>query len=228
MPGQVGPDGGGNAYANGTINTVGKFISSDTLGDSAISESGGNVGIGGSDFTVPFLADNPSLATFVDGIINPTIMSVGNAASSDFGAFAMIAPRGTLAAPADNQDGDSVGQVQFYGLYESGTVTADTAYIESTVVSAASKTGNLIFRTAGSGGVPVIALVLAPTGVATFINAVKLTPVAFASLPATPEEGMIASVNNSNTATWGATIAAGGSNKVLAYYNGVNWTVAGK
>jgi hypothetical protein len=55
----------------------------------------------------------------------------------------------------------------------------------------------------------------------------QLTPTAFASLP-TPSEGMIASVNNSNTAVWGANIAGGGANKVLAYYNGTNWTVAGK
>lgn len=51
--------------------------------------------------------------------------------------------------------------------------------------------------------------------------------VAFANLPATPVTGMLATVTDSNTATWGATIAAGGSNVVLAFYNGTNWTVAG-
>ncbi len=55
-----------------------------------------------------------------------------------------------------------------------------------------------------------------------------LGPVAFAALPAAPAEGMLCSVTDSNTATWGATIAAGGANHVLAYYNGTNWTVAGK
>ena len=68
----------------------------------------------------------------------------------------------------------------------------------------------------------------ATTDVLALGNTLALTPVAFASLPAAPAEGMIASVNNSNTATWGATIAGGGANKVLAYYNGTNWTVAGK
>ena len=61
--------------------------------------------------------------------------------------------------------------------------------------------------------------------VATFTVPVRLTPVAFAALPA-GAEGMIASVNDSNTATWAATIAGGGANKVLAYYNGTNWVVA--
>jgi hypothetical protein len=50
---------------------------------------------------------------------------------------------------------------------------------------------------------------------------------AFTNLPASPLVGMIAYVSDSNTATWGATVAAGGANKVLAWYNGTNWTVMG-
>lgn len=52
--------------------------------------------------------------------------------------------------------------------------------------------------------------------------------VAFASLPAAPIVGMLAYVSDSNTATWGATIAGSGSNNVLAFYNGSAWTVVGK
>ena len=51
------------------------------------------------------------------------------------------------------------------------------------------------------------------------------TPVTFANLPATPSEGMIFPVTNSNTATWGATITTTGAFHVLAYYDGSNWTV---
>lgn len=57
---------------------------------------------------------------------------------------------------------------------------------------------------------------------------VDLTPVAYASLPASPTEGMLAVVTDSDTATWGATIGGGSTNNVLAFYNGTNWTVAGK
>ncbi len=57
---------------------------------------------------------------------------------------------------------------------------------------------------------------------------IQLTEVAYAGLPASPTVGMLAAVSDSNTATWGATIAAGGANHVLAYYDGTNWTVAGK
>lgn len=65
-------------------------------------------------------------------------------------------------------------------------------------------------------------------GVATIQQAYRLTPLAFAALPASPAEGMMAWVNDSNTAVWGATVAAGGTDKVLVVYNGVSWTVAGK
>jgi len=57
---------------------------------------------------------------------------------------------------------------------------------------------------------------------------IPVTGVAFADLPAAPVTGMVAVVTNSNTVTWGATIAGGGANIVLAFYNGTNWTVAGK
>lgn len=39
-------------------------------------------------------------------------------------------------------------------------------------------------------------------------------------------EGALAPVSDSSTATWGATITGSGSNHVLAYCNGTNWTVA--
>lgn len=50
----------------------------------------------------------------------------------------------------------------------------------------------------------------------------------FVNLPGSPVEGMQFDVTDSNTATWGATAAAGGSNHVLVRYNGSNWTVVGK
>ena len=38
-------------------------------------------------------------------------------------------------------------------------------------------------------------------------------------------EGTLAAINNSTTATYGAAIAGGGTNHVLAYCNGTAWTV---
>lgn len=81
----------------------------------------------------------------------------------------------------------------------------------------------------GSSGVatPDLSVVRGAAGRADLASALRLVPVAFASLP-TAAEGAIASVNDSSTNVWGATIAGGGANKVLAYYNGTNWTVAAK
>jgi len=58
----------------------------------------------------------------------------------------------------------------------------------------------------------------------------KLTPGTFSSLPAcsSSTEGMHAAVTNSTTNTWSATITGGGTNHVLAYCDGTNWTVAAK
>lgn len=52
----------------------------------------------------------------------------------------------------------------------------------------------------------------------------------FAVLPACNSaiEGALAAVTDSMTATWGAIITGSGTNHVLGYCDGVNWTVAGK
>lgn len=56
-----------------------------------------------------------------------------------------------------------------------------------------------------------------------------MTPaVAFASAIAAPAEGTLQAFTDASTNTWGATIAGGGANHVLGYYNGTNWTVIGK
>jgi hypothetical protein len=59
-------------------------------------------------------------------------------------------------------------------------------------------------------------------------KSVRGTAVTFANVPGTPVEGMLVAVTDSTTVVWGATITGGGANHVLAYYNGTNWTVAGK
>lgn len=56
-------------------------------------------------------------------------------------------------------------------------------------------------------------------------------PSLFAAIPActiASEEGQIASVTDSTTNTWGATITGTGGFHVLAYCDGTNWTVMGK
>ena len=58
----------------------------------------------------------------------------------------------------------------------------------------------------------------------------QLDPTLFANLPrcASGTEGTQKPVSDSTTKTWGATITGGGSDHVLAYCDGTNWTVAAK
>ncbi len=58
----------------------------------------------------------------------------------------------------------------------------------------------------------------------------RLVPQAYATLTACSAaiEGTLGAVNDSNTITWGATVAGSSTNHVLAYCDGTNWTVAGK
>lgn len=51
---------------------------------------------------------------------------------------------------------------------------------------------------------------------------------AFANLPPAPTAGMMYTVSNSSTTVWGNVIGGTGASTVLAFYNGTNWTVAGK
>lgn len=59
-----------------------------------------------------------------------------------------------------------------------------------------------------------------------FTGPIRQSTFTFATLPSPPVEGMRVPVTDSSTAVWRATIAGGGANHVLAYYNGTNWTVA--
>jgi hypothetical protein len=49
----------------------------------------------------------------------------------------------------------------------------------------------------------------------------------YAQLPPAAE-GLMMNLSNSNTATWGANITGTGANRVVARWNGTNWTVVGK
>lgn len=62
-------------------------------------------------------------------------------------------------------------------------------------------------------------------GFGSFASYVKIAPVTVANLPASPTEGMLVPVTDSNTSTFNAVIAGGGAQHVLAFYNGTNWTV---
>lgn len=95
-------------------------------------------------------------------------------------------------------------------------------YYSTTVGS----TGGVTFNAVGAGSAFTFSDATTVTGTLS-ATTLSTTAVAFASLP-TGVTGMVATVNNSTTNTWGATIAGGGANTVLAFFNGTNWTVIGQ
>lgn len=60
------------------------------------------------------------------------------------------------------------------------------------------------------------------------VRALRANAVTFANAVTSPPEGTIQAFTDSSTATWGATITGSGSNHVLGYYDGTNWTVMAK
>jgi hypothetical protein len=67
---------------------------------------------------------------------------------------------------------------------------------------------------------------IGPVDYLSFMN-ITAHAITYAQRPATPQAGMVCYFTDSDTATWGATIAGSSTNKVLGWYNGTNWTVVG-
>jgi len=67
-------------------------------------------------------------------------------------------------------------------------------------------------------------------GNAVAVRAADDTISTFATLTACSAsgEGALASISDSATAVWGLVVTGGGSNHILAYCNGTDWTVAAK
>jgi hypothetical protein len=82
----------------------------------------------------------------------------------------------------------------------------------------------------GGAGDTSSAEVTNTTGSLAVAGNLTLKPGLFSVLPtcASGTEGTHGAVTDSTTNTWGATITGSGSNHVLAYCDGSNWTVAGK
>jgi len=58
-------------------------------------------------------------------------------------------------------------------------------------------------------------------------NVIRLTEITFASRPTGVPTGTLVNISDSTVNTPGSTIAGGGTNHVLAKYNGTNWVVVG-
>lgn len=192
---------------------------------------------GGTGATRGMAFDVPS-GGFIDHSVAGTlywrITSAGELKAWDSSAR-FLAPGGTVSSPG-------VQFASFKGMYD--PALADIGFTTSSTyrvricddgIMLGSVGGFLFSSTAlGSGTTKDTGIHRHAAGVTELNDGTKgnsgvllLRGRTFANLPASPVAGMEATVTDSNTATWGATIAGGGSNNVKARYNGTNWTVVG-
>jgi hypothetical protein len=157
----------------------------------------------------------------------------------------MVKSRGTSRlSNTVPQSGDEIGRISWQN--EDSTGTADAAAIRAVCAGTAASNDaptHLEFGTTpdGSGGADTTFYWrlrldghLHPLTSATYdigtntlgVRGVYFGGVTYANRP-TAAAGAVAYITDSNTATWGATVAGGGANAVLAWYNGANWTVMG-
>ena len=151
-------------------------------------------------------------------------------------SIAFVRLDNTAASPSNLGSGEVVGGAVFSG-WGAGAIQGGRARILANTTEAWTTTfgTDLQFDTTPAGGTRTQAMLIKAgaifgTGTNDAGAGTSLyTPQAFSSLATctTSLEGGVAEVNNSNTATWGATIAGGGTNKVIAHCNGANWTVMG-
>ena len=95
----------------------------------------------------------------------------------------------------------------------------------ATAAAAYGQSGNVMIVNPTSQPVPVAIVSSAATGT-TLLNLPKLrdAAVTFNQANAAGGEGTIQAFSNSTTTVRGAIVSGGGANRVLAYYNGTNWT----
>ena len=140
-----------------------------------------------------------------------------------------------LGVPAGTQ-GNSASVASGFGMYAGGSKVINLAPggIELATSGgtwlADSNSGTLMVgTTAGASDGKVRAASAAVSGTLT-AGVARLNPQLFANLPACTggSEGSISAVIDATSNAWGSVIAGGGSNHVMAYCDGVQWTVAAK
>lgn len=218
------------------------FGTSPTLGGSPVisSNSATALAIGPNGSTNPVVTVDGSVASQADGV-----KIAGNAAgsgvtfqatSSGSNAPINLTTKGTGNVFLSGQDVQATLQANRYFIVKGPSnnvayisANGDHAAVSGAVIKWDSSATNVFGGSDDTGLARNAASVVEiNNGTAGQSGVLLLRGRTFANLPASPVVGMQATVTDSNTTTWGATIAGGGANTVLAFYNGTAWTVAAK
>src|SRR5579862_3727495 len=219
--------GGQNNNASGSFATVGGGANNTASGSFASIVGGGtgntafanNSSIGGG--TSNFTGDT-GLSDHTIGL-NSTVG--GGKSNSASGSYSTI-PGGdsnTTGSSADHSFAAGFGAVaNFTGNF----VWADNVGAGTKTTFTSTAPNQFLIRASGGVGIGTAS----PQATLDTAGQDRRKPVTFSTLTACSStiEGETAAVTDSTVATWGSTIAGSGSNHVLAYCDGTNWTVAAK
>ncbi len=236
---------GGNVFWSGTHRTSGVYDAIHLKDTFSNTITGNHLNSFTNLYRYGIAIEDTSVgANFVDAWVGNTFGGMyGSGAYLGKASATVVGPNddGNLTLPGALNAGSAsinAGAITLSGsTVAAGTLSVSTANITFANMSAPNSTGGGYQFGGTTSSFPKLVragadlqLQLADgSATANFISrSVRGTPVTVANLPASPSEGMLVPVTDSNTNTWGATIAGGGSNHVLGYYNGTNWTVAGK
>jgi hypothetical protein len=154
--------------------------------------------------------ENPTNNTVVPGIYLDNSSPVGGAAPG-FGI-------GIEFIASDTSGDHPMGNLNFKwtNVTHNSNVSAFDLQLDNGSTAPAT-----VFSVAGNGDASFVGTLSAASA--------KLAGVTVANLPASSAAGQIAYVTDGAASlAWGETVTGGGSTKYLVWYNGANWTVAGK
>jgi hypothetical protein len=235
--------GGGIANTAGSLATVGGGQGNTASGSWAVIGGGATNTASGSFATIvgggtgnTAFANNSSIDGGTSNFTGDTLLSDhtiglnstvgGGKSNSASGSYSTI-PGGdsnTTGSSADHSFAAGFGAVANH----TGTfVWADNVGAGTKTTFTSTAANQFLIRASGGVGIGTAS----PQATLDTAGQDRRKPVTFSTLTACSStiEGETAAVTDSNTATWGATITAGGStNHVLAYCDGTNWTVAAK
>jgi hypothetical protein len=245
---------GGSGCGTGTTGNFLEFLTSSTCGNAPMEDLGTagtlslipstgsfqvNLGTGGTSGAQLVVGNVTGSDPYTAYLGTRNFANLGNAGS---GYCYMNSNTGTTAAYAEcGGEGTADSSQLFVHGYNSLTSGLQNWSLGDTV-------GNAIYGIAqGGSGNPAGVTITAPSGQAfivkvngavmfsvnstgpSFTGPQGYTPQNYSTLPSCASfVGYTAVVQDSTTNTWGATISGSGGDTVLAFCDGVNWTVAGK
>ena len=197
------------AMANGTVCLDNTIYASQPSGNiPLLVDMGGTAFFAGNGTVTNFdnLSVNLGSATPVNGM---PIGSITNAAAVN------IEPSNFIGAPL-------ASLTNLYGLHVGDQTGNGATHSYELYLDPLTSAGANDYAIYSAGGKSVLDQLT--------VNSATVAPVNFSALPACASavEGTSRAVKDSMTNTWGATITGSGSDHVLAYCDGTNWTVAAK